>query len=220
MNSDERNYKRFASMAQPHAWLLTAGNLFEQSVVLRGRRGGSHLTRQSVAGASITWDDVDRSVFLLGSFALENAIKAFLVYEHPSWISNGKLASGLRSHDLVQLRDTSTLIPYKARYGSVLATFQQGMESWARYPCALSAKTTVELPSMEDELWLRYLRLMSAYGKRLEVLLSKQWRGPHGLGGSYRFHGIGSLGSSPNRQVAQRTTGAWPAPLRLPARGS
>jgi hypothetical protein len=31
---------------------------------------------------------IDKSVFLLGGFALENAVKAFLVYDNPSWMDS------------------------------------------------------------------------------------------------------------------------------------
>src|SRR6516162_9077364 len=43
---------------------------------------GCHPNRVQ-ASETKSWDRVDKSIFLLGGFALENAIKAFLVYENP-----------------------------------------------------------------------------------------------------------------------------------------
>ena len=37
------------------------------------------------------WAATNKATFLLCAFALENAIKAFLIYEHPAWISDGCL---------------------------------------------------------------------------------------------------------------------------------
>jgi hypothetical protein len=56
--------------------------------------------------------EIDKPVFSLGSFALENAIKAFLVYENPSWVSNGRLSGRLKSHKLTQLQQLSKHIPW------------------------------------------------------------------------------------------------------------
>src|SRR3546814_923841 len=126
MQSDE---EWFVEMAEPHAWLLTADNLHEQAVMLYEQRGRSRLTRTFGDEHPQTWDSVDRSVFLLGGFALENAIKAFLVYEHPEWISNGRLAKPLRSHSLVALRRQSAMIHYRHRYPWVFRDFEQDRKS-------------------------------------------------------------------------------------------
>lgn len=85
---------QFVEQAQPHSWMLVADNLHDQAKVLRKLRGSSLLTRNS-ENSSTTWVNTDRAVFLLCGFALENAIKAFLVYENPSWISNGRLSGKL-----------------------------------------------------------------------------------------------------------------------------
>jgi hypothetical protein len=76
---------------------------------------------------------IDRSVFLLGGFALENAIKAFLVYENPQWVSNGRLSRNLKSHSLTALQSKSELVPYKKRHVSILKAFEGGLDSWFRY---------------------------------------------------------------------------------------
>ena len=177
-------------MANPHCWFMTADNLYEQAVFLKKRKGRSFLTfTNHQRDFRITWDGANRATFLIGGFALENAIKAFLVYENPNWISNGKLARHLRSHSLTSLQKQSSLIPYKNRYLGVLRSFEAGLESWARYPCGLAVEYSELEPVMPNELWDQYLTVMSAYGNRLEKLLSKGWHGPHGFYGKWTFSG-------------------------------
>ena len=90
-------------------------------------RGMTHFSDLR-SGDTQTWDNIDKSVFLLGGFALENAIKAFLVYENPHWISNGRLSRSLRSHSLTGLQRQSAQIPFKSRYAWVLRGFEEGLK--------------------------------------------------------------------------------------------
>jgi hypothetical protein len=86
--------KRFVEeFANPHSWLLTADNLHEQAAGIYARQAYSSITTKVDANNIVlqqTWG-IDKSIFLLSGFALENAIKAFLVYENPHWVSNGRL---------------------------------------------------------------------------------------------------------------------------------
>ncbi|WP_189590969.1 hypothetical protein [Mesorhizobium sp. M8A.F.Ca.ET.207.01.1.1] len=181
--------RRFAEMAHPHSWYMTAENLHAQALYLGKSRGRSRITFQDhVKGASTWWDGDNRTMFLLGGFALENAIKAFLVYENPNWISNGRLARHIRSHSLTKLQAQVVEIPYKRQYVWVLKQFEAGIDSWSRYPCALTAEETFQEGHMHATLWGGYLRVMDAYGNRLRTLLSKPWKGPHGVAGTYAFY--------------------------------
>lgn len=162
-----------------------------------------------------TIDLAHKSIFLLAGFALENAIKAFLVYENPQWISNGRLCKNLKSHKLVSLQDQSQRVPYRNRQNLVLKAFEDGLESWARYPCSLTVEDTRDEDTLTLELWLQYSRLIRSYEKRLRELLEESWNGPHGFSASYRFEGeVGypSVHSTPDaymrlsraRQVSER----------------
>jgi hypothetical protein len=189
-NQSDINSQQFVrEWANPHSWLLAADDLHEQALAQYRRRDGSVLIIRK-DGNSNSWDRVDKSIFLLGGFALENAIKAFLVYENPEWIANGKLSHHLRSHSLTKLQAQSKLIPYKKRFVAVLKGFEAGLESWARYPCALTFERTEEAGSIAPELWAGYIQVMRAYGLRLQSLLSKKyWVGPHGFSGRWSFGG-------------------------------
>jgi hypothetical protein len=169
--------------------LLAADDLHEQALAQYRRREGSVLMiRQD--GETRSWDRVDRSIFLLGGFALENAIKAFLVYENPDWVANGKLSRHLKTHSLTKLQARSKLVPYKQRYGAVLQGFEAGLDSWARYPCALTLERTRQADSIAPDLWDGYVRVMRAYGMKLQGLLSRSnWTGPHGFSGRWTFKG-------------------------------
>ncbi|KQV64081.1 hypothetical protein [Caulobacter sp. Root343] len=181
-------YDDFLLAANPHAWLLSADDLHREAVSLYGRRGREQITLTSKAGA-VSRDVVDRPAFLLAGFALENAIKAFLVYENPAWVSNGMLARTLRSHSLRELQSKSRLVPYKMRHLNVLRAFEDGLESWSRYPCGLTAADTRTAASLPIDLWAKYLLLMRAYGTRMVDLLGVGWNGPHGFHASWTFGG-------------------------------
>jgi len=177
-------------MANPHSWFLVADNLYEQAARLRdgatlGTLGLSAGDGQTLA----TWPVENRSVFLLSGFALENAIKAFLVYQNPGYVSNGRLARALRSHKLVNLSKRVKNIPWPISGISVIREFERGLDSWARYPCALSASDSEWEQVLPDTLWRQYKRLMSAYGERLKKLLRSGWEGPYGSGGRWEIKG-------------------------------
>jgi hypothetical protein len=199
------NYE-FAQAAHPHSWLLVADNLYEQSIALYDRFPSGRITYQDGSGTVLgEWPRSSRSTFLLAGFALENAIKAFLVYEHPQWVSNGVLARSLRSHDLVTLSEKSSIIPWQRRGPGILSRFQHGLESWARYPCALNANETNAEQNLSPALWAGYLRLMYAYGKELMLLLQHGWDGPHGASGHFEFHGVGYLGAQPHNLLRPKS---------------
>lgn len=189
MNSMSLNQK-FVLMAHPHQWMMVSDDLFSQAQTLRVRRNpGISKYIDHMNGASHEWRIDDRSVFLLSGFAIENAIKAFLVYENPNWISNGKLAKPLKSHALVRLRNMSSIIPFRNKYTWILEYFETGIESWARYPCGLDATQTEQMRKLSDQLWKAYVRIMRAYGRKMEILLKKGWNGPHGQSGYIDFQG-------------------------------
>ena len=185
----ETDEQWFANMANPHSWLMLADNLFKQAVVLNNRKGSEFITMTDGQGRRMRWDAVDRSMFLLAGFALENAIKAFLVYENPSWVADGKLDWKLRSHRLVKLKNRSKLIPMPIRSETMLSVFEDGLESWSRYPCGLTAELTDHQRWFTPELWASYCDLMRRYGGRLQKLLIKGWKGPHGQFGRWSFIG-------------------------------
>jgi hypothetical protein len=135
------------------------------------------------------WAATNKATFLLCAFALENAIKAFLVFEHPAWISDGQLHGEICNHRLVALSRKSNLIPYAKRDTWVLAAFEEGNESWMRYPCSRWASDLQIEPQLHDRLWNAYLRVMRGYGSRLPRLFRSDWKGSHGFSGSWRTSG-------------------------------
>jgi hypothetical protein len=189
MSKDDPNY-RFVFRANPQSWLLCAANLHEQAIWLRRHSGRAMLSQLDADGmCPLSRDGGNRSLFLLAGFAIENAIKAFLVLENPSWISNGKIASPLRSHSLTTLESRCESIPMKGERRWLLERLESGLESWARYPCALTAAETTDEGDMELALWKEYLVRMKAYRLELIELLSRPWKGPHGFEGRWIFSG-------------------------------
>lgn len=184
--------KRFVEeFANPHSWLLMADNLHEQATAIYARRASSSIMTRVDANNIVLEQTrgIDKSVFLLSGFALENAIKAFLVYENPHWVSNGRLSKNLRSHSLTTLQSMSNLVPYKTRHISILKAFEGGLDSWFRYPCALTVEETKGQDHLHDHLWHGYSAVMRAYGRKLTTLLGKGWQGPHGFYGRWIIRG-------------------------------
>lgn len=184
--------KRFVEeFANPHSWLRTADSLHEQATAIYARRVHSSITTKIDANHIVLGytRGIDKSVFLLGGFALENAIKAFLVYENPHWVSNGRLSKNLKSHSLTTLQSRSKLVPYKTRHLSILKAFEDGLDSWFRYPCALSVEETKEEGHLYAHLWRGYSAVMRAYGRKLATLLGEGWQGPHGFYGRWIIRG-------------------------------
>jgi hypothetical protein len=116
MPKRDPNYE-FVLRANPHSWWLCATNLHNQAAQLQKQTGRSLLTQTDGEGrVRMSRDGNNKSVFLLGGFAMENAIKAFLVFGNRCWISNGAIASKLQSHSLI-----STLFPQHQSWSSALA---------------------------------------------------------------------------------------------------
>lgn len=180
----------FTEAAQPHAWYLVADNLHSQALAIRSNAGRSRLIRRDIKKrVDDSWDWTDRTAFLLAGFALENLIKAYIVYENPSWICNGRLSGKLRTHSLVALSQLTTSLPYKQRSIKTLQVFEEGIDSWARYPCALSADRNSLQKAMSEITWNNYKWLIQSYGKRMRRMLQAEWQGPHGLSVKYEIEG-------------------------------
>lgn len=191
MHTSERE---FINQAHPHSWLLTADLLHQQARFLweRGPRG--IVSRYDGQGKmEQRKPEKNQAVFLLAGFSLENVIKAYLIYENPSWISQGRLNRKLQSHRLTKLAEHSIFIPYKRKYKNVLLIFESGIESWARYPCGLDVNTRFNEQNMDETLWRRYKFIARAYAKRMENLLERGWTDPLGTSGRFEFRGVQHL---------------------------
>lgn len=179
----------FEEIANPHSWFLVASELHEQAKLLR-HATTSKITRRDFLGSnSRTWNTSNRTVILLAGFALENIIKAYLIYEHPNYIRNGFLSKNIQTHKLTELARNSTFLPYQSQGSVTLKYFEEGLESWARYPCGLNWAQTKEQNILSDKLWNNYRWLMRAYESRFKKLLLKGWKGPHEFEGSFDISG-------------------------------
>jgi hypothetical protein len=179
----------FELRAAPICWYEVATNLNHQAKLLYADRSGTTTLTNHHRGTSITTATANRGTFLLAGFALENLLKAFLVYENPIYISNGKLANPLKTHSLTNLRAMATLVPYRDRYNWVLKAFEDGLESWARYPCATTAAVDSLEKTMTPRLWISYGNLFMSHAKRMRKLLTNTWTAPSGESYTARFTG-------------------------------
>lgn len=180
----------FEKYANPHSWFLVASELHEQAKSLKENSGSAISMVNYVNNETSNWKASNRATFLLSGFALENILKAFLIYETPDYIKDGFLSNSIKTHKLTKLAKKSNLIPYKDRSIKTLEYFEDGLESWARYPCGLNWGQTKEQELLEERMWKNYMWLMKAYETRFKKLMSKVWKGPHDFEGSYKIEGI------------------------------
>lgn len=176
----------FVDAANPHQWLLTATNLRQQALSLWRNRGRSQITLRRAGQSPEIWDDTNRAIFLLAAFAMENMLKALLVYEHPAFVAGGRLTEVV-SHDLGKLAARSSLVPYRTRDKWVFDVLAEGSLSWARYPCGRDADDVRPEGQFTVDLWLKYCAMMDAYANKLRRLLTRGWIGPYGPYGTWEF---------------------------------
>ena len=176
---NEVAHRAFAKSAHPVNWYEVAKLMHENAHTL-------HASPQGVVSyfdgeRTITRRTSNRSVFLLAAFALENLVKAFLIYENPKYVEGGRLARQLlNGHGLSKLQRACRKIPSPQRTRHVFETLEVGVNSWARYPCSTSSERETEERTVTPQFWSEYNRVFDLYSQRLEALLSKQWRGPYG----------------------------------------
>jgi len=183
--------EQFEESAVPHSWFLVADNLHEQAVNVRQREGLSKLTHYSDGEEQSQIDVSSRASFLLAGFAMENALKGLLVYSNPQWIENGKLNARLKSHSLEQLAVEliGTGLVDLSHILDSLKALEDGLESWARYPCGLNKGDTRPERPMTDALWSEYCNAMSELGGIYKQLLANYWKGSHAFHGKYTIEG-------------------------------
>ena len=180
--------RQFVDLSNPHCWWLTAESFHDQAVIISKNRGtSSTFFLNSDNKIEKISDNVDKTLFLLAALALENQIKALLVYEFPQWVSNGRLSKKLKNHNLLELRSLSNFAPYRAKNIKFFRILQEGVESWARYPCGLTWETSHQEPALNSKIWQSYLRIYLSQDRRIKSLLAKGWQGPHGFFGSWTF---------------------------------
>jgi hypothetical protein len=177
MESNRNRY--FANTAHPMNWYEVAKLMHENANLLH------NIPQRYIAYSdgveSTTRPTNNQSVFLLASFALENLIKAFLIYENPHYIAHGKLSCKLlNGYSLTELQGKCKQIPSPKRTRYVFKILEAGINSWARYPCATSVEREAKERVVMAEFWASYNRVFNLYSKRFEQLLSKKWKGPYG----------------------------------------
>lgn len=171
----------------PLNWYEVAQLLHENALMLHAMPQGT-VTRLDGAH-SYTRRASNRPVFLLAAFAMENLLKAYLIYENPSYIEGGKLSRKLlNGHGLTDLHGLCKRLPSPKRTRNVLEVLQLGVNSWARYPCSTGVARESMERAVTDEFWNEYSRVFALYSERMRSLLQKRWSGPYGEVTYVEFH--------------------------------
>ncbi|WP_073955771.1 hypothetical protein [Thalassospira sp. TSL5-1] len=186
MTKSQKLITEFEKMAVPHSWLLMSQELHLQANTIFRQKGRTFIVETDVdSNTHQATDTANRTAFLLAGFAIENVIKSFLVYENPNWIANGQLNKALKDHSLTKLSQKSLLLPWRKKGIGLLEVFEEGLNSWARYPCPLYAEQIKVPRFFTASLWSSYNQQMDRYYIEIAKLLSKHWKGPHQFSGSY-----------------------------------
>jgi hypothetical protein len=176
---DSEVNRHFAESALPLNWYEVAKLMHENAHTLHDSELG-YITYSS-NNKNSTRKISNRSVFLLAAFALENLIKAFIIYENPKYIEGGKLSKKLlNGHSLSKLQQSCKKVPSPKRTLHVFETLEVGVNSWARYPCSTSIERESDERVVTPEFWQEYNKVFLLYSQKLEKLLSKKWKGPYG----------------------------------------
>ncbi len=177
----------FESLTLPHSWLIVSDELNECAERLFSDKD-KRITVY-IEGSDVTrTDPMDRGIFLLAGFSLENLIKAYLIYENPAWISDGKLSRNItQRHSLTEMSEKSRKLPWPKKGRRILQAFEDGLSSWARYPSAVNVERTSPQRFIHGDLWTEYRTLRKRYVEGLETLLRKRWQGPHEFEGYYEI---------------------------------
>ena len=184
---DNAANRKFAMAASPVNWYEVAKLMHENAHLLHTSPQG--LVSYSDGETFITRRATNKSVFLLAAFALENLIKAYLVYENPNYIEGGQLSKKLlNGHGLSTLQKQCKNIPSPKRTLHIFETLEIGINSWARYPCSTSVERESKERTVTPEFWNAYNEVFELYSKKLEILLSKKWKGAYGEISYVEFH--------------------------------
>jgi len=183
--------EQFEESAVPHSWFLVADNLHAQAVTIRNKAGTSIMTHYSNGEELWQIDASSRASFLIAGFAIENALKGLLVYNNPDWIKNGKLDKNLKKHSLSELsgKVNDTGLVDLSFFNDTLEALEDGLMSWARYPCGLNKGDTAPEKPMTELLWTEYCDAMSTLGATYKRLLADYWEGNHAFHGKYKIEG-------------------------------
>lgn len=175
----KKQHIEFVDRAHPVAWYEMAKTLHESALKLYQGRGAIIEFRKS--GQPVEKRDIiNRPVFLLSGFAMENIIKAYCIYENPSYIENGRLDAVIKTHKIASLRLRCKTVPSPKRQQWIFETLEKGLNSWARYPCGTHAGMDEKELHASQEFWEQYLKSFRSHSERLEKLLKKKWKDPYG----------------------------------------
>jgi hypothetical protein len=183
---DRDEHHQFAEAASSLNWYEVAKLMHENSLVLHNApQGRVGYLRE---GKWVMRRTSNRAVFLLAAFAMENLLKAYLIYENPQYIEGGRLSKKLMNgHNLSRLQQECKKIPQPVRTRFIFEALGVGVNSWARYPCSTSAEKESLERAITPEFWAEYNRVFELYSRRLEALLSKRHKGAYGVPMTVRF---------------------------------
>lgn len=179
MDSDFTDEQHFALAASPPAWKDFAVELHNSASMLWSMEGQGLLVSSDGLGRLMKKSHISRTFLLLAAQSVENLLKAIIISEQPSLVSNGELSKEIRSHKLTYLAGLISEMDFHEEEVNLLNIFQEAISYWGRYPSPLySDQLTLEKVAT-DEFHAEYERLYDRIHRHLYQLIRNGWQGPH-----------------------------------------
>jgi hypothetical protein len=139
---DEWNRRQeFVRDASPNRWIDYSLELQDAASSLWGLR--SDRMELALQHGGDTPDMVShglanpRAYVLLAGFALENSLKAQLIVEQPTLITDAKLHKPLKTHSLISLMDRIKKLAFSQPERAIAGICESAIPYWGRYPVPL-----------------------------------------------------------------------------------
>ncbi|MCO6496815.1 MAG: hypothetical protein J5I50_04035 [Chitinophagaceae bacterium] len=171
MKSNER---KFFERSHPSHWFQVADELHESLLLLYNEN------KAIIGYGNILYPAISKAYFLLAGYSLENLIKAILIVENPTLISENRMNKALLKHDLFELYANSRKIRTNKQERNLLSILSEATPYWSRYPVPLNASKIKEEKYLTDKIHLHYISLFEKSRKRLYNMTKNGYIGSNG----------------------------------------
>ncbi|MFO7744819.1 MAG: hypothetical protein R6V36_05485 [Psychroflexus sp.] len=184
----QNEFIKFVQRADPSEW-CEYGNEIKETLDILWEQKNNYLklSYDGSRGLTIKKPSISRSWLLLSSFAIENLLKSTVIYEHPEYISNGRLSSNLTHHRLTDLAEDIRSIKFSDEELELISELEECLPSWGRYPIPKKVdklKLDAEIIA-SDDFKEKFDHLFLKLDLHIYESIKKGWSGPHG----YKFRG-------------------------------
>lgn len=123
---------------------------------------------------------ISRTWLLLASFSIENLLKGVIIYENPSYISNGSLSKKVSHHQLTDLSEEINSINFVEHELEIIEILESCLPYWGRYPIPKKAHEIENEIVASSDFKSIFESLYNRLDKSNYDSIKYGWEGPHG----------------------------------------